>query len=107
MSNNNKSKQNNKGQGNRAMSKSEALKAIVMLCLYLSGWEEDSRKNPGEKIFRAWKGYVFQILNDLTSDGLIIQNSRYKTVLVTKKGLELGQNLKEQVYQLLGVQADA
>jgi hypothetical protein len=98
-----KTKQNGNGQGNKALSKREALKAMVMLCLYLSGWEEDSRKNPGEKIFRSWKGYLFDVLNELTNDGLIIQNSSYKTALVTKKGLELGQNLKARVYELLKV----
>ena len=102
---NNKSKQNNKGQGSQPLGQSEALKSIVMLCLYLSGWEEDSRKNPGEKIFRSWKGYLFQMLNELTSDGLIIQNSNYKSVLLTDKGQELGRNLKEQAYQWLNVRA--
>jgi hypothetical protein len=29
----------------------EKIKDLNMLLMFLTGWEEDSRKNPGEKIF--------------------------------------------------------
>ena len=32
---------------------SEQLKELNLLVLYLSGWEEDNRKEPGQKIFRS------------------------------------------------------
>jgi hypothetical protein len=35
---------------------------LCLLLMFLMGWEEDSRQKPGEKIFRAWKGYLFEVL---------------------------------------------
>jgi len=36
--------------------KVKKLADLSLLLLFLSGWEEESRQFPGEKIFRAWKG---------------------------------------------------
>ena len=65
----------------------EKLKALSLLLLFLTGWEEDSRKNPGEKIFRSWKGYLFEILNELEDEDLIIQFRNTKSVILTEDGL--------------------
>lgn len=40
---------------------------LTLLLIYLTGWEEDRRNAPGEKEFRAWKGYKFEILDKLQS----------------------------------------
>jgi hypothetical protein len=74
-------------------------KTIVELCLllmYLTGWEEDSRKNPGEKVFRAWKGYLFETLNRLADDKLIIQFANTKSVMLTDAGKQKAEQLKKQ-----------
>jgi len=44
---------------------------LCLLLMFLTGWEEDSRQKPGEKIFRAWKGFLFEILNPLKDKKLV------------------------------------
>jgi hypothetical protein len=41
----------------------KTLQELTLLLIYLTGWEEDKRNSPGEKVFRAWKGYKFEILD--------------------------------------------
>ena len=82
----------------------EALKAITLVCLFLSGWEEESKKNPGQKNYRAWKGYLLEIINELQGEELVIQFS--KSVIITPEGVSLARTLKEQIYKLLNVKVD-
>ena len=70
----------------------EKLRDLNLLLIYLSGWEEDSRKNPGEKIYRAWKGYLFEVLNTLQDEDLIVQFP--KSIVLTDKGLARARRLK-------------
>jgi len=70
------------------------IKEITLLLLSLSAWEEDSRKEPGQKIHRAWKGYSFEILNTLEEEGLIQQLRNAKSVVLTAEGLKEAQQLK-------------
>jgi len=108
-----KDKTNNKGnngnngqQGNGCVSEMEARRSLVLLCLYLSGWEEESKKNPGENIKKSWKGYRFEDLNELSAQKLIIQKAPFKTALVTEEGQELARGLKNELYQMLNVKVD-
>ena len=70
------------------------IRNLTLLLLYLSGWEEDSRKDPGQKIHRAWKGYSFEIINQLEEEALIEQVRNAKSVLLTAEGLKEAQQLK-------------
>ncbi len=72
------------------------IKELNLLLLYLTGWEEESRKNPGEKIFRAWKGYLFEVLNELEEEKLIQQFKNAKSLIVTDTGRQVGEKLKQQ-----------
>ncbi len=72
----------------------ERLKEIHLLLIYLSGWYEDSTKVPGKKVFRAWKGYLFDILNELERDSLIRQFR--KSLILTDEGLKKAKGLKEK-----------
>ena len=74
------------------------LKELNLLLLYLSGWEEDSRKNPGEKVFRAWKGYLFEVLNTLEDENFILQFGNSKSVIVTQEGKNLAEQLKNKYF---------
>ena len=98
MSHNQKHQEKKEGQ---PMTEQEARQSLALLLLLLSGWEEDSRKNPGQKIHRSWKGYLFEDLNWMETEALIAQFP--KSVAFTDKGLEKALNLKERVYSLLGV----
>jgi hypothetical protein len=74
----------------------EKIKELNLLLMLLTGWEEDSRKNPGEKVFRAWKGYLFTTLNALADEKLIIQSKDTKSVILTDSGKQLAEKLKTQ-----------
>ena len=67
---------------------------LNLLLLFLSGWEEESRRSPGEKIFRAWKGYLFEVLNTLEEGEMIEQLHDTKSVVLTPTGIQRAKELK-------------
>lgn len=69
---------------------------LNLLLLYLSGWEEDSRQNPGKKIYRAWNGYLFEVLNELQEKGYIQQFRNGKSVIITEEGIQKSKELKQK-----------
>lgn len=72
------------------------IQELCLLLMFLTGWEEDSRQKPGEKIFRAWKGYLFEVLNRLADDKFIIQFANHKSVVMTEAGKQRARQLKDQ-----------
>ena len=70
-------------------------KDFNLLLLYLNSWEEDSRAESGGKIFRAWKNYPYEVLNELERENLIRQYP--KSVIITKEGLSKALGLKRQL----------
>jgi hypothetical protein len=72
----------------------ERLKEIHLLLVYLSGWYENSPKVPGKKIFIAWKGYLFRVLNELERDRLIRQFRN--SLILTEDGLKKAESIKER-----------
>ena len=99
----NKDYDSKNNQQGAPLSPDEARRALVLYLLYLSGWEEDSRRNPGEKIFRAWKGFLFEDLRHLQDNDLILQFP--KSTVVTDKGLQLARGMQNHFNQMLNVQA--
>lgn len=73
----------------------EKIKDLSLMLMFLTGWEEDSRKNQGEKIFRAWKGYLFETLNKLADEKLIVQFQNTKSVTLTDAGKQKAEQLKK------------
>ena len=71
------------------------IQELCLLLMFLTGWEEDSRQKPGEKVFRAWKGYLFEVLNRLADEKLIVQFANTKSVTLTEAGRQKAQHLKE------------
>ena len=69
---------------------------LTMLLIYLTGWEEDKRNAPGKKVFRAWKGYKYEIMDDLQSKGLIRQIPGGKSLTVTDEGIKRAKELKRK-----------
>ncbi len=78
----------------------DKVKDLSLLLISLTGWEEDSRKEPGEKIIRSWKGYSFEILNELEDENLILQFGNAKSLILTKEGKEKALQLKQNYLQL-------
>lgn len=74
------------------------LQELNLLLLYLSGWEEDSRKNPGQKIYRSWKGYLFEIINEFEQQELITQHRNSKSVVFTEAGRRRAEEIKRKYF---------
>ena len=74
----------------------EKIKELSLLLMFLTGWEEDSRQNQGEKVFCSWKGYSFKAMNELADDKLIIQFKDKKLVILTEAGKQKAEQLKKQ-----------
>lgn len=61
-----------------------------MLKLYLTSWDE---KIGEYKFKRSWKGYDFDILNELEQKGLIDGGRRSKSVNFTEDGAKKAEEL--------------
>ena len=48
---------------------------------------------PGEKVFSAWKGYKFEVLDELQSQGLIKQIPGGKSLLLNDEGKQKAREL--------------
>ena len=74
---------------------------ITLLLIYLTGWEEDKRNSKkGEKCFRAWKGYRFELLNELERQKLIKIVPGGKSITLTDEGIQKALELKEKYIKL-------
>ena len=74
----------------------QKIKDLNLLLLYLSGWEEESKREPGKKIIRAWKGYLFEVLNELQDEDFIYQIKDGKSVILRDEGIKKAEKLKEK-----------
>lgn len=71
----------------------EQIKELTLLLLYLTSWKESDL--PGE-LRRSWKGYSFEILNELTDEDLIRGSIKSKSVYLTEDGIKEAQELKRK-----------
>ncbi len=73
----------------------KAMKELTLLLMYLSRFNEGNRF--GSNMDMAWKGYDFDIINELDEEDYIRQGShRSKSVAITEEGIKLAQNLMEK-----------
>lgn len=77
------------------------IEELTLLLMYLTSWEEkgfikDEDDNIKEdKVKVCWKGYSFDVINNLTENELLYF-SKGKSVTLTKKGEEIGKKLIEK-----------
>lgn len=79
----------------------QAMKELTMALLYLSRFCEGEKFSEA-KDFYAWKGYDFDVLNQLDEEDYICQGShpsRSKSVYLTETGKEYAKSLLEK-YQI-------
>ena len=70
----------------------QALEDLALLLIYLTSWEE---KVYGDlTVHRAWKGYLFEVLDALEEAGYLSQTRRAKSVTLTEAGLEHARALE-------------
>lgn len=77
----------------------EKIKELTLLLLYLTSWKEHDY--PAE-MSRSWKGYPFDILDELTDENLIFGSKRAKSVHLTESGIKEAKELKKkyQIYEV-------
>lgn len=68
------------------------LKKLTLLVIYLSSWEEQLA--PDLTVRRAWKGYLFEVLDELEEKGYINQTRRAKSLTLTAEGVRRAQELE-------------
>jgi hypothetical protein len=74
----------------------KTLQELTLLLIFLTGWDEDKRNSPGKKVFRAWKGYKFEVLDKLQQGRLISQVPGGKSLILTDEGKQKALELKEK-----------
>jgi hypothetical protein len=63
----------------------DKIKDLTLMLLYLTSWEENEM---GMKYRRSWKGYDFDVLNELAEEELINDGRRSKSVSFNNNGIE-------------------
>ena len=83
--------------------KERMIEELVILLLYLTGWEEkvdtfdmEEKRVIKEKVIRSWKGYPFDTLNSLSEKGYITDSRRAKSVYLTEEGAKKAEELKKK-----------
>ncbi len=73
----------------------DTIKELTLMLMYLTSWEESIVPGLRRKPDRAgiypnarvcWKGYNFDILNELTAEGLVNASGRSKSASFTAEG---------------------
>jgi len=71
----------------------EVLEDLVLLLIYLTSWREKAY----DEVFvlRSWKGYDFDVLDNLMKKGYIHGSRRAKSVYLTNEGKERAEKLEK------------
>ena len=81
---------------NRKTETKKAIKELTLLLMYLNRFTEEKDFKTA-KDFYAWKGYNFDIINELDEEDFIYQGKyRNKSVYITEKGIEEAKKLLEK-----------
>lgn len=71
----------------------EAMRELTLMLLYLSRFTREEKFEEASE-FYAWKGFDFDVLNQLSVEEYIIQGSyRSKSVTITGNGIEKAEEL--------------
>lgn len=68
----------------------EKMKDLILALLYETAWNEEFR---GQKMVNSWKGYPFEILNELEEEALIYQTRRSKKVRLSQSGIAKAEKI--------------
>jgi hypothetical protein len=68
----------------------QTIKELILLLIYLTSWQEDVGF---KKVQRSWKGYPFEVLDELNEEGSIDGSKHAKSVYLTEEGLGKAKEL--------------
>lgn len=71
----------------------QIIKELTLLLIYLTSWQEEEFST---KIQRSWKGYRFEVLDELKEEGLITGSKTAKSVYFTEKGIKKAKEFMEK-----------
>ena len=72
---------------------SNQIQELTLLLLSLTSWTE---KIAGVELRRAWKGYDFDVLDQLYGEGLISGSRKAKSVYLTEAGIAKAEGLAKK-----------
>lgn len=73
----------------------EKIRELTLLLLYLTSWKE--KDVLGKECMRAWKGYDFNVLNDLENERLIGGSTyKAKSTYLTDIGIDKAKKLMKK-----------
>jgi Mn-dependent DtxR family transcriptional regulator len=68
----------------------QTIKELTLLLIYLTSRQEDVGF---KKVQRSWKGYPFEVLDELNQEGYIDGSKHAKSVYLTEEGLDKAKEL--------------
>lgn len=68
----------------------DKIKELTLMLLYLTSWKE---RGSAEQCPRSWKGYDFDVLNELSDSDLITGSHKSKSVYLTEDGVAEAKKL--------------
>jgi hypothetical protein len=71
----------------------KTIKELTLLLICLTSWQEDAGLT---KVQRSWKGYPFEVLDELNGEGYIGGSKRAKSVYLTEEGLNKAKELMKK-----------
>ena len=71
----------------------KTIKELTLLLVYLTSWQEDVGLT---KVQRSWKGYPFEVLDELNEEGYINGSKRAKSVYLTEEGISKANDLMKK-----------
>ncbi len=69
------------------------MKELTLLLMYLTSWNEDVGLR---EVRRTWKGYPFNIIDELTDENLVLGSHRSKSVYFTDEGIKTAKQLAKK-----------
>jgi len=71
----------------------KAIKELTLLLIYLTSWQEEAGS---VKAQRSWKGYTFEILDELREEGYLTGRKTAKSIYLTEEGLDRAKELMKK-----------
>ena len=78
----------------------KVIKELILLLLYLTSWQEEEFS---VKIHRSWKGYPFEVLDELREEGFINGSNPAKSTYFTEEGVEKAKEFMNKYFNHVGV----
>lgn len=79
----------------------EKIEELTLLLLYLTSWKEDDLP-VDMNVRRSWKGYPFEVLDELRNKDFLRGSKRSKSVYLTEDGMKEAEELLKKYLRETG-----